>query len=102
MIKNTSKLAGWAATSVALVATAFADVKVNENFSVNGYAVGSYANTDWDGGPSVNSTFDSGSNSLDAVKLGVLGTAGSVSAYGSILYLPGAANEAGLLDAYVT
>lgn len=102
MIKNTSKLAGWAATSLALVATAFADVKVNENFSVNGYAVGSYTHTKFDGGPSTDTYFDSGSNSYDAVKLGVLGTAGSVSAYGSILYLPGAANEAGLLDAYAT
>lgn len=102
MIKHTSKLAGWAAMSLAVVATAFADVKVNENISVNGYAVGSYTNTDWDGASSVNTYFDSGANSIDAVKLGVLGTVSQVSAYGSVLYLPGAANEAGLLDAYVT
>ncbi len=102
MIKHPSKLAGWAASMLALTATAFADVKVNENISVNGYAVGSATTTDWDGGPDVDTYFDSGSNSYDAVKLGVLGTAGSLRAYGSVLYLPGAANEAGLLDAYVT
>ena len=102
MIKNTSKLAGWAASSLALVATAFADVKVNENISVNGYAVGAFTSTDWDGGPTEETYLDSGVNSFDAVKLGVLATAGQVSAYGSVLYLPGASNEAGLLEAYAT
>jgi hypothetical protein len=102
MIKNTSKLAGWAVSSLALVATTFADVKVNENISVNGYAVGAVTSTDWDGGPTEETYLDSGVNSFDAVKLGVLATAGQVSAYGSVLYLPGASNEAGLLEAYAT
>ena len=78
MIKNTSKLAGWAASSLALVATAFADVKVNEHFSVNGYAVGAITTTDVDGGADVDTYFESkGSPAIvnaDAVKLGVLGT----------------------------
>lgn len=106
MIKHTSKLAGWAASSLALVATAFADVKVNENFSINGYAVGAITSTDVDGGAAIDTYFESkGSPAIvnaDAVKLGVLGTFDKVSGYGSILYLPGAANEAGLLDAYLT
>jgi hypothetical protein len=106
MIKNTSKLAGWAASSLALVATAFADVKVNEHFSVNGYAVGAVTTTDVDGAPSIDTYFENkGSPAVvnaDAVKLGVLGSIEQLSAYGSILYLPGASNEAGLLDAYVT
>ena len=106
MIKNTSKLAGWAASSLALIATAFADVKVNDHISVNGYAIGAVTNTDIDGGDNIDTYFKSkGSPAItnaDAVKLGVLGTAGAFSAYGSILYLPGAADEAGLLDAYVT
>lgn len=106
MIKNTSKLAGWAASSLALIATAFADVKVNDHISINGYAVGALTHTDLDSGGDIGTYFESkGSPAItnaDAVKLGVLGTAGSVSAYGSILYLPGAANEAGLLDAYAT
>jgi hypothetical protein len=105
MIKHTSKLA-WAASSLALVATAFADVKVNENISINGYAVGAITNTDVDGGDNIDTYFESkGSPAIvnaDAVKLGVLGKAGQLSAYGSILYLPGASNEAGLLDAFAT
>lgn len=105
MIKHTSKLA-WAASSLALVATAFGDVKVNENISINGYAVGAITSTDIDGGEAIDTYFESkGSPAIvnaDAVKFGVLGTAGAVSAYGSILYLPGASNEAGLLDAYAT
>jgi hypothetical protein len=36
------------------------------------------------------------------VKLGVLATAGSVSAYGSVLHVPGRGDETGLLDAYAT
>lgn len=102
MIHPLLKRAGAVLCAIATWATASADVKVNENISVNGYAVGSYTNTDWDGGPSDDTYFDSGANSIDAVKFGVLGSAGNVSAYGSILYLPGAANEAGLLDAYAT
>ena len=105
MIKHTSKLA-WAASSLALVATAFADVKVNENISINGYAIGAVTNTDVDGGEDIDTYFENKGGpaivNADAVKLGVLGTAGQLSAYGSILYVPGAANEAGLLDAYVT
>jgi hypothetical protein len=105
MIKHTFKLA-WAASSLALGATAFADVKVNENISINGYAIGAITNTDVDGGENIDTYLESkGSPAIvnaDAVKFGVLGTAGQLSAYGSILYLPGAANEAGLLDAYAT
>jgi hypothetical protein len=106
MIKYTSKLAWAAASSLALAATAFGDVKVNDHISINGYAVGAVTNTDVDGGDNIDTYFESkGSPAItnaDAVKLGVLGTAGQFSAYGSILYLPGASNEAGLLDAYVT
>ena len=106
MTNNSLKLAGWAASTLALIATAFADVKVNDHITINGYAVGAVTNTDVDNGDNIDTYFESkGSPAItnaDAVKLGVLGTAGSVSAYGSILYLPGAANEAGLLDAYAT
>lgn len=105
MIKPISKLAG-AVCAFAVVATAFADIKVNDHISVNGYAVGAATNTDIDGGDNIDTYFESkGSPAVvnaDAVKLGVLGTAGQFSAYGSVLYLPGAADEAGLLDAYVT
>ena len=96
------------AAGLSLVAslTAFADVKVNENFSINGYAVGSWTTTSPDGGSNSETFFKNGTlfGNTDAVKLGLLGASGPVSAYGSILYLPaaGSTNEAGLLDAYVT
>jgi hypothetical protein len=97
-----------AALTLAASLTAFADVKVNDHFSINGYAVGAYTHTDrQDGTPDLNSFFESKGSpgnvvNSDAVKLGVLGTSGALSGYASILYLPGAANEAGLLDAYAT
>ena len=104
MSNNVYKMLSGAATLLVLAATSSADVKVNDHISVNGYAVGSYTSTHWDGGPSDDTYFEVGAplGNADAVKLGVLGTSGSFSAYGSILYLPGASNEAGLLDAYVT
>ncbi len=105
MIKHTSKIT-WAVSFLAFVATALADVKVNDNISVNGYAIGAVTNTHIDGGENIDTYFQSkGSPAItnaDAVKLGVLGTSGQFSAYGSVLYLPGAANKAGLLDAFVT
>lgn len=106
MIKQSLRMAGCTTALLALAATAKADLKVNDNFSVNGYFVGAVTNTDIDGGGSIDTYFESkGSPAIvnaDAVKLGLLATEGSFSAYGSILYLPGAANEAGLLDGYVT
>lgn len=95
-----------AALSLAATLTAVADVKVNENFLVNGYAVGSWTTTDPDVGSRNETFFKNGTlfGNTDAVKLGLLGKSGPVSAYGSILYLPaaGSTNEAGLLDAYAT
>ncbi len=95
-----------AALSLVASLTAFADVKVNDMISVNGYAVGSVTNTDIDGGGNIDSYFHNKGGpavvNADAVKLGALLTSGPFSGYGSILYIPGAADEAGLLDAYVT
>jgi hypothetical protein len=95
-----------AGLTLAASLTAFADVKVNENFSVNGYAVGSWTTTDVDGGKRSETFLKNGTlfGNTDAVKLGLLGSSGPVSAYGSVLYLPaaGSTNEAGLLDAYAT
>lgn len=106
MTKHVSKLAGWAASLLALAATASADVKVNDNFSVNGYFVGSFTKTDHDTFGDSDTTFSNGTlfGNTDAVKVGLLGTSGQMSAYGSILYLPasGSTNEAGLLDLYAT
>ena len=109
MTKQTFRPAIWAASLLGLAATATvarADVKVNDVFSVNGYAVGSASNTSIDGGEDIDSYLENKGGpavpNADAVKLGILATKGSFSAYGSALYIPGAANEAGLLDAYAT
>jgi len=106
MTKQTFRPAVWAASLLGLAATSYADVKVNEVFSVNGYAVGSVSTTDVDGGETIDTYFENKGGpaipNADAVKLGILAAKGSFSAYGSLLYIPGAANEAGLLDAYAT
>lgn len=102
MTKHNLKLSAAAAAVFAMGLSASADIKVNDNISINGYAVGSYLYINPDGAPSENYFLNSGANSADAVKLGVLGTAGSVSTYGSVLYLPGSPDAAGLLDAYAT
>jgi hypothetical protein len=106
MTKQSFRPAVWAASLLGLAATSSADVKVNDVFSVNGYAVGSVSTTDVDGGDSIDTYFENKGGpaipNADAVKLGVLAAKGSFSAYGSVLYIPGAANEAGLLDAYAT
>ena len=62
MIKQSLRLAGWATSLLTLAATASADVKLNDNFSVGGYTVGSYQYTKWKGSPATD-RFD-----LDAVK----------------------------------
>src|SRR3954469_6769580 len=106
MTKQSFRPAVWATSLLALAVTSYADVKVNDIFSVNGYAVGSYSATDVKDGDTINSYFDNKGGpaipNADAVKLGILAAKGSWSAYGSLLYLPGAANDAGMLDAYVT
>ena len=98
------KLAALASLAASLAA--FADVKVNNNFSVNGYAVGSWTTTDPEVGKRTETYFKSNTflGATDAVKLGLLGSSGPISGYASILYIPsaGSTNEAGLLDAYAT
>lgn len=96
MIKQSLRLAGWTAGLLTLAATASADVKLNENFSVGGYTVGSYQYTKWDGSPA-SDRFD-----LDAVK--TLFTASFKPVTGVVsLYYPGVAgNEVTVLDAYAT
>lgn len=86
------------AASLALGATltAFADVKVNENFSVSGYAAGSYRITDPKPGPATD-RFD-----LDAVKTLFTTNFKPVTGVVSLYYQPGAPQDVTLLDAYAT
>ena len=58
MTKHSSRLAGWAAALLAITVTASADVKLNDNITMSGYAVGAYMNYKADGATSVDSLFD--------------------------------------------
>jgi len=98
------KLTGLTASLVALASTASAEVKINENLSLDGYAIGSYLVTEGTG--SKNETFiDSGSRLYDSVKVALNGTYGDFSGKASVLVqsVRGTSNEqGGLLDAYLT
>ncbi|WP_404422823.1 outer membrane beta-barrel protein [Nibricoccus sp. IMCC34717] len=93
MHKRITQIGGAAAAALAISATASADVKLNENFSVGGYAAGSYRTTE----ESSTDKFD-----LDAAKLAFNTTFNPVTGTASIYYTgatPG--DDLTLLDAYV-
>jgi hypothetical protein len=98
------KLTGLTASVVAFASTASAEVKINENLSLDGYAIGSYLVTE--GTASGNDTFlDSGSRLFDSVKVALNGTYGDFTGKASVLVqsVRGTSNEqGGLLDAYLT
>ena len=92
MIKNL-KLAGLAALAAI---PAFAEVKLNENFSTSGYIAGSYRYTDFDPSDSADK-FD-----IDAAKLLFNASYKPVSATLSFYYAPNAPEDVTVLDAFVT
>jgi hypothetical protein len=96
MTKQSLRLAGWASALLSLASTAMADVKLNDNFSVGGYTVGSYQYTKTDGAPATDH-FD-----IDAVK--TLFTASFKPVTGVVsLYYPGVSgSDITVLDAYAT
>lgn len=69
---------------------------------VSGYANFSYTYTDYKSGENDSTFTDSGANNLDSMKVGFTATQGPLSAYVSLFYVPDAARDAGILDAYVT
>ena len=85
-----------AALSLAASLTAVADIKVNESFSVSGYAAGSYRITDPDPG-SATDKFD-----LDAVKTLFSTNFKPVTGVISLYYQPNAPQDVTVLDAYAT
>jgi hypothetical protein len=85
-----------AALSLAASLTAFADIKVNDSFSVSGYAAGSYRTTDPDPGPAADK-FD-----LDAVKTLFSTNFKPVTGVISLYYQPNAPHDVTVLDAYAT
>jgi hypothetical protein len=93
--------------------TAFADVKVNDNLTVSGYAAGAYTYYKANGAPSIDSLFDAGkappgAGDANDVLVRFSGNFKPVTGVVSINYFPGipdiggAKNELTLLDAYAT
>ncbi len=104
MIKHMTKLTGWTAALAALAATASAEVKINDNLALEGYAIGALAVTE--GSAAQNDTFlDSGNKQIDAVKVALNGKYGDFTGKVSLFDVPklkSSTGDAGLLDAYVT
>jgi len=99
------KLTGLTASVVALASIVNAEVKINDNLAVSGYAVGASTLTDPDSGGTTSTSFDSGTTNFDAVKVALTGTYDAISGKASLFYVPestSGASEAGLLDAYLT
>jgi hypothetical protein len=98
-----SKLA--TALSLAATMSAFADIKVNDNLMINGYAAGAYEYQKVKGSPATDSLFDGTKDtpSADAVMTAFNFTFKPVTSTVSLYYVPNLkTNELSVLDAYVT
>lgn len=98
-----------AAALLAVPLTALAEIKLNENFSVSGYAVGAYEYQANDPGPDTDSLFNGAKSTPSADALQTLFTANfkPVTGVVSLFYIPNIPtnvmrNELTVLDAYVT
>jgi len=98
-----------AALSLATSLTALADIKVNDNLTISGYAAGSYEYIKPDPGTATDSLFNGAKDTPDADALKTIFTMNfkPVTGVVSLFYIPniptGAMrNEATILDAYVT
>lgn len=96
MIKYSTRLTGSAVALLALAATTFADVKLNDNFSVGGYVVGSYQYTKTEGTPATDRA------DLDAVKTTFTAAFKPVTGVVSLYYPGVSGNDVTVLDAYAT
>lgn len=96
MTKHASRLAGGAIALLALTATTFADVKLNDNLSFGGYVVGSYQYWKADGTPATDHL------DLDTVKTVFTGSFKPVTGVVSVYYPGPAGNDTTILDAYAT
>ncbi len=105
MTIRVTKLGALAASMLTLAATAYADVKLNDNFSISGYAAASYEYTKWKGLEATDSLFNgaTGTPSADAVKTALAASFKPVTGVISLYYIPNLpTNEITVLDAYVT
>ena len=104
MIKHLSKISGVAAFA-AIAASASAQVKINDNLSLEGYAIGSAVVTEPSPGVKDKVLVDSG-RVYDSAKIAVDGTYDAFTSKVSIYDVKSSKNgltaDAGLLDAYVT
>jgi hypothetical protein len=96
MTKRVTSLGGLSATLLALAATASAEVKINDNFSVSGYIEGSYQYMSPKPGPS------SDSFNIDSSQLLFTASFKPVTGVVSLFYVPNAVHETTVLDAYAT
>ena len=103
MIKHLSKISGVAAFAV-IAGSASAEVKINDNLSLDGYAIGSAVNTE--GTTGKNFQFVNSGRVYDSAKVALNGTYDNFTSKVSIYDIKSGPNgmtaDAGLLDAYVT
>ena len=103
MIKHLSKISGVAAFAV-IASSASAEVAINENLSLDGYAIGSAVNTE--GTTGKNFQFVNSGRVYDSVKVALNGKYEAFTSKVSIYDVKSGANgltsDAGLLDAFVT
>jgi hypothetical protein len=108
MTKHSKRLTGWGVALLALAASAYADIKVNDNLTISGYAAGAYMNYKPKGGTSVDSLFDAskpvpgGGDSNDVLTKFSMNFK-PVTGVISLNYFPNLpSSEFTVLDAYVT
>ncbi len=107
MTKRVYQLSGIGVSLLALTATASADIKLNDNLTLSGYAAGTYEynSKGGPGGDSYDSLFNGAKDTpgADDVKTALTFNYKPVTAVVSLYYVPNlGANELTVLDAYVT
>jgi len=98
MTKRITKMAGVAAFSLVAAASAFADIKLNDNFSVGGYVVGSANYVQYK--PTTGSSYSTSKLDGDAYKFWTNITFAPVT--GTLSYYAGSDGKPVVLDAYAT
>lgn len=98
MTKRLTQIAGVAALSFAAAASAFADIKLNDNFSVGGYIVGSARYTQ--SKPTTGKTTSTSTMDGDAYKYWANVSFAPVT--GTLSYYAGGTGDPQVLDAYAT
>lgn len=104
-MKSCLKYVGFGAALATVTSGLQAEVKINENLSVSGYAVAAGTLSEPDAGSSSGTQFDSGTTNLDAIKVAVSGNYDALSGKVSLFYVPESTSgdsEAGILDAFAT